>query len=219
MGWICQTTYITEGRSTDYMRKATKFDQQKVVDIISKSFAENPGVNWMFKKGGDHKRKMKSLASYVFMKGLVRNGVYISSNEKGVAICYPFNDMKFSLTEILYQLRFVFHSLDFRSIPKILKRESYRKKIRPASGEYLYFWFLGVLHGGEKAAFELKDAILKEAKQKNLPIYLETAVPRNQKVYERFGFKTYHYWEDETQNIRFWFMRWVPRIKKTDSRL
>ncbi|MCA6074989.1 hypothetical protein [Fulvivirga sedimenti] len=192
------------------MRKATKSDQAKVVDIISKSFAENPGVNWMFKKGGNHARMMKSLASYVFMKGLVRNGVYISSNEKGVAVCYQFNETKFSLTEILHQLIFVFHSFDFRSIPKILKRESYRKKIRPASGEYLYFWFLGVLPGGKNAGFELKNAIFNEARRKNLPIYLETAVARNQQVYERLGFKTYHYWENTAENIKFWFMKWEP---------
>ena len=192
------------------MRKGSRADQELVVNIITTTFASNPGVNWMFRKGGDPIKKLTSLADYVFIKALLRDGIYISSNEKGVAICYQYNKSLPSLTELFYQIRFVLTSVSPGFIPSLLRRESYRKRIRPKSGAYLYFWFLGVMPGGDDAGFELKNAIFNEAREKNLPIYLETAIKRNQQVYDRIGFKTYHHWVDKKQNIQFWFMKWEP---------
>ena len=192
------------------MRLGTKYDKDLVEKIISITFAKNPGVNWLLRKGGDRNKKIGRLANWVFIKAFLRSGIFISSNEKGLAVCYKFNNNKFSIIEIYYQLRFVFTSINLSRLVKVLRRESYRKNIRPKSGEYLYFWFFGVLPGGEKAGFELKDAIFDKAKEVNLPVYLETAVKRNKIIYERYGFKTYHYWLDEKEDIEFWFMKWKP---------
>ena len=192
------------------MRKARIAEKDKIIDIISSTFDTNPGVNWLIKKRGSHKRKMHRLASYAFLKSYLREGAYISSNEKGIALCYRFNNHAFSITEIIYQLRFALFSINPWRIPKVMKRESYRKSKRPPSGNYLYFWFLGVLPGGGEAVFELRDAIFEMAAQENLPIYLETAMERTKVAYERYGFEVFHYWEDTAEKIKFWFMRWEP---------
>ena len=193
------------------MRKVTKNDEEKVVDIITATFLENPGVNWLLRKGGSKEKKVRTLAAYAFIKAFLRDGVYLSSNEKGVALCYKYNLKIFSLKEFLYELKFALFAIDLRRVRKVLQREAYRKSIRPLSGEYLYFWFFGVLPGGEGAAYELGRAIFKKAQVEKTPIYLETAMERNQRIYERFGFRTYHYWEDKKENIQFWFMKWeVP---------
>lgn len=191
-------------------RLASRSDKKLVVDIITNTFENNPGVNWLLRSGGDRKKKIKRLAEFAFIKALNRNGVYLSSNKKGVAICYPFHQNKFSLIETYFELRFAFRSIKLSRLPQVLKREVYRKKQRPASGKYLYFWFLGVLPGGEKAVYELKDAIFETAKKQNLPIYLETAMERNKIAYERYGFQSYYFWNDEKENIRFWFLKWEP---------
>lgn len=123
---------------------------------------------------------------------------------------YRFNLKKFSFIGTWYELRFALTSFNLLRLPKILKREAYRKKQRPASGNYYYFWFLGVLPGGEKAVFELRDAVFGRARKENLPVYLETAMERNKLAYERFGCQTFHYWHDEKEDIRFWFLKWEP---------
>ena len=123
------------------MRKATKADKDKVIDIISSTFETNPGVNWMIKKRGSNNKKIHRLASYAFLKSFLREGVYISSNEKGVALCYRFNYQVFSIREVIYQLRFALFSINLWRILKVLKRVSYRKSKCPKSGNYLYFWF------------------------------------------------------------------------------
>ena len=110
------------------MRKATRSDEALVVDIISYTFDTNPGVNWMLRKRGNHGRMIKRMAAYAFIKAFVRDGVYISSNEKGVALCYKYNYHTFSLSELFYELR--------------------------------------------------------------------------------YGFETFHYWEDRGKDIKFWFMKW-----------
>ena len=192
------------------MRKASLAEKDKVIDIISSTFDTNPGINWLIKKNGSHKKKINRLASYAFHKSYLREGAFISSNEKGVALCYRFNYQVFSIREILYLLRFALFSINPRRIPKVLRRESYRRSKRPESGDYLYFWFLGVIPDGRGAVYELRDAIFEIATELNLPIYLETAMVRTRVVYERYGFETYYYWENPAENIKFRFMKWEP---------
>jgi len=190
------------------MRKATKEDISLVIDIISESFNNNPGVNWILKKDINKKFALKRLATYAFIKAYRRKGIYISSNGKGVAVCYNTEYKYPSLKEFWHQLYFAFTSIRITHIPAVIKRESFKKSKRPESGDYLYFWFFGVKKGGGNAGFELKDGILKEARRLNLPLYLETAIERNKRIYERYGFTTYYYWNEKRSDIRYWFMKW-----------
>ena len=77
------------------MKLATKADKKLVVEIITQTFENNPGVNWLLRKEGNKQKKIKRLAEFTFKKAHLRNGVYISSNRKGVAICYKFNQKTF----------------------------------------------------------------------------------------------------------------------------
>ena len=76
------------------MRLAKKTDKELVVSIISETFQKNPGVNWMFSSKGNRTRKLSRLAEFAFIKCYNRNGVYISSNEKGVALFYKSDQRK-----------------------------------------------------------------------------------------------------------------------------
>jgi len=192
------------------MRLATLEDRKTVCDIFIHTFSSNPGINWMLKKGGNHARKIQRLASYAFMKSYLRKGIYLTSNEKGVAFCYKFNQKVFSLVELFYELRFALTSIPLLRLHEVLRREAYRRKMRPDTGDYLYFWFLGVMPGGGNAAFEIRDDIFEIAREENLPIYLETAMERVKTGYERYGCETYHFWEEKEKGIRFWFLKWEP---------
>jgi hypothetical protein len=185
-----------------------------VVTIIAETFDSNPAVNWLIKQGSSRKRHIQNLAKYAFMKAWIRDGVYISTNEKGVALCYRFNKKKFSLLVLWYQLKFALTSIEVSRLPKVLKREAYRAQLRPESGAYYYFWFLSVLPEGRGAGFELKNAVFEQATKEHLPVYLETSIERNQKIYEHIGFQTYHYWKDEKEGIQFWFLKWEPSQHK-----
>lgn len=194
------------------MRKALRSDMRMVVDVIAATFRDNPAVNWLVRPGRAHTQGLCRLAEYAFIKSHKRGEVFISDNEKGVALCFRSDRKPFSWSELWYRLRFAFTSIRLNRLPKVLKREAIRARIRPTTSAYYYFWFLAVLPEGRGAGFELKNAVLAQAAKENLPVYLETSIERNQKIYEHIGFKTYHYWEDQEENIRFWFLKWEPPI-------
>ncbi|MFN8239385.1 MAG: hypothetical protein U0X39_01380 [Bacteroidales bacterium] len=195
------------------MRKATKSDKKLVVDILTKTFDKNPGLNWMFRKRMNHQKALRRISTYAFSRALARDGVYISSNEMGVALCFRFNERVFSLGEFIHMVWYGLTCIRLDRIPKVLGHEAYRAGIRPASGDYLYFWFFGVLHEGKEAGFELKNAIFNKSIEDNIPIFVETTLERNVIVYERYGFKRYHYWEDKKDFLQMWFLKWDPAVE------
>ena len=188
------------------MRSASLSDKELVIDIIAQTMNENRGTTWML-KSADIKH-LKNLAQYAFYKAYYKKGAYISSNNKGLALCFKFNTPLKSITPIIHEIIFFIKSVKISSIPKILKLEAYKKKQRPAHGEYLYFWFFSTLKGCDNAGYELKNEIFNLSKKKQLPIYAETSRLRNKIVYEYFGFKTYHYFEDKNKDLQYWFMKW-----------
>lgn len=189
------------------MRLAKKTDKQLVVSIIVETFKDNPGVNWMFSTKGSQEKKLRLLAEFAFIKCYNRNGVLISSNNKGVALFYRSDKRKFSLTEIFFEVRFGLLSIPFNKILEVLKRESVRKSKRSPYEPYYYFWFVGALKEGAKAGLELNRELIKIARKENVTICLETTIDRNKYIYERLGYETYDSWTDDTKGIKFWFLK------------
>ena len=192
------------------MRSAGWEDIKTMVEVLTDTFEENPGSTWLLRKTIDRRKGIKRLCRYVSAKAITKDGAYISDNSMGVAICYRFNNKKKSLREFFLMLWFGITSINFARYREVLSREAYRESHRPADGNYLYFWFYGVRKGGERAAWDLARGIFKIADELGLEIYLETALPRMKPVYERYGFSSYHYWEDSEKDIRFWFMKRKP---------
>lgn len=189
------------------MKIAKWKDRKYVIDIISSTFEDNPGSVWVLRENVNRKKAIRCLARYVFLKAYNRDGAYISSNKMGMALCYKHNKKSVSFLEICYLIRLTILYGSIKRLGEIHYREKYRENMRPGNGEYLYFWFFGVKKGGEKAGFEIARDILKVSETLQLPIYLETAMERNMKVYSHFGYEMYHYWEEKDKDIRFWFMR------------
>ena len=188
------------------MRAARLNDRRLVIDIIARTMCKNRGISWML-RSPDNKH-LRNLAQYAFYKAYYKHGAYISSNNMGLALCFKFNAPIRSLIPVFQGIIFILKSVNFSNLLKIFKLESYKKKLRPANGEYLYFWFFCVIKGSDNAGFELKNEIFDKARKEQLPIYAETSRSRNKSVYERFGFKTYHYYEDKNKDLQYWFMKW-----------
>ena len=186
-----------------------KRTENHVVDIISKTFDDNPMINFIVKQDTKRKTRIRDLAKYSFRRCARRDGVFLSNDGKGVALCYR-NQAKGNWRDILDQIELIFKVIGIGGVSDAQKRESYRAEIRSKDPDYLYFWFLGVLKGGEHMAAvkELRDTIFDLSDQLKLPIYLETTLPKNKLVYERYGFQTIHEWEVPGSNgITMWFMR------------
>lgn len=194
------------------MTKATKADESLVIDIIAESFPSNPSVLSVIKNDKKEPQRMRWLARFVFRTALRKGGIYLSKDRTGVAICYQYNSHKETLIDYWDQLVLAITAIGLERIIKVLKRDSYVKKKRPKSGNFLYFWFFGVSNEGKGrgAAHELQKVIFSEAERLQLPIYLETSIAKNKRVYERYGFEVYHTWDYKSEGITLWFMRSKP---------
>jgi len=193
------------------MRKATKADRKLVVDIISNSFEDNLSVNWVIKNDRKRMKRISVLAEYAFNTVLRKDGIYVSSDEEGVIMFYKQNAYKETFADYIDQAKLALQAVTLPRVLEVLKRESYKDNIRPSDGEFIYCWFYGVRNSarGKGAAIELKNFIFDEADKMNLPIFLETSMTKNLIAYERYGFETFHEWEENEKKL--WFMKRTPK--------
>ena len=191
------------------MKKAIKSDRDKVVKIISESFDGNPHINFIIKNDRKRNKRMNAMAQYAFNIGIRRDGIYLTDDEQGVAIVFRRSQFKKSLYEYWLQLCLVFKAFTVLRSSKILKLESLVERNRETGGDYLYIWFLGVRDNtlGTNDARELMKYIFKMSQVLSLPLYSETTVKRNNKVYKRFGFEDYNILKTGMGNLIFYYMK------------
>ncbi len=184
-------------------------EKENAIRIISEAFVENPSVLHIVKPDKHKPERIKHLADYVYETSKMRQGVYFSRDKEAIALCYRYNFKKEGLSDYLNQAKLVFRTIGIERVFKILKRDAYVKKQRPADGNFLYFWFFGASDKsrGGRGAWELKEKVFEQSRKLQLPIYLETSIPQNKLIYERFGFETYHVWDGNYGNDPLYFMR------------
>lgn len=191
------------------MIKATKADKQRIVEIIAQTYAANPSYLAVIRKNGREKQSMMQLAEFVFNTSLRKGSIYFSSDKNGIAIWYRKNAHKETLADYWDQFLLATKVIGLGNVLKTLKREAYIDAQRPQDGNYLYFWFFGVTKDGHGtgAAVELKNGIFEDAQKHNLPIYLETSIEQNRRVYQRYGFEVYHTWYNPDEDLTRYFMK------------
>lgn len=188
--------------------------QRKVIlRIIENTFQENPGVLGLLKPSKNKERQIKIVAQMVLEECHLHQGVFLSGNQKGIALFkYP-NQSVFSWRLLYWKLAFLFRCSGLRLIKHTLYREKSRNEIRGKEG-FIYFWFLGVERGGGNAAAELWRKVKTHAEAQDMDIRAETTLPRYKKLYELMGFKEYDVWEDTLTQIKFYFLIWKNKKGK-----
>ncbi len=183
-------------------------ETKKHIRLLAAAFDVNPSVNWVIKNDRFRKKRILALSDYSYKTAFIRQGIALSSDQQGIALCYRYNSHKTSLSDYWNQIQLIFRAIGISRTKEILRREHYLKRHRPASGDFLYFWFLGVNPEarGSGSAKELKDRIFHKSRKEQLPIYLETSVERNKNVYQRYGFEIYHTW-NVNEKLTLWMMK------------
>lgn len=166
-------------------------DEKKVViDILCKSFSENKSVKFVVKQDSKRELRTKKLMEYSYFHGKKFGRIYISKDEKACAIVLMPSQKKTSIKSILWDLKLVFGCMGISNVKKVLKREGEIKKHHP-NFPFLHLWYIGVdpSFQGRAKGTEMMSQIIHDAKELNLPIYLETSTERNFPFYEKLGFK------------------------------
>lgn len=191
------------------MIRAGRQDKTCIVEILTRSFAADPHVNWLIKdtERGKEKR-LKALMDLAFEEALLNGDIYLSDDRTGCALWKKGGASGFSPGKLISQLKFAF-AFGWRRTKAVREMGRYVGKFHPPD-DFLYLWFLGVLpeSRGKGVASELLDPVLAECGQKGLPVCLQTANRQNVPLYERKGFRVFHQWSPEDESgLRVWFMR------------
>lgn len=190
------------------MPKASSEQMERVLEILSNSFRNNPSVDSVINSQRDKLNQIDVLVNYAYWKARNRDGVFISEDERGVALCFKSDQQRINLKELVAELSFA-RAISFKKAIQAVKREKEIKRKR-ISDPHLYFWFFGAEPGGNDAR-ELKNEIFRWSEKSKLPILAETSVSRNKEIYQRFGFKVYDEYIDQNGTL-LWFMCRYPNL-------
>jgi len=175
------------------MNLANASDRDVILEIFLQSYKDNPHVRYLI---GDQfvTSRLKTLANFVFDIAMKRKGIYLSEDKQCVVVMFPCASIQLNSKEKIKQYLMVIRAFNLYRLFKIINIEAAIKLERKANPNDLYVWFYGVSEQGAKldTARKLMKAMFELSLTQQVDLIAETSLARNQKIYERFGFVTYH---------------------------
>ena len=174
------------------MIKATSSHKKRACDIIVDSFKDNNSVKYVVKNDSKELKRIQYLVSYSFDVCMESGQVWMDDDQYSCAMWLYQHQKKSNLKSTLRDIGLIFNSVGVSQIGKVLKRES-RINAEHLDSKFLYLWYIGVdtTKQGQGRGTQLLQEVIATAKNKNLPLYLETSVDRNIPWYEQHGFAVY----------------------------
>ena len=187
------------------MRKAGSKDKNIVVNILTVSFINDPHLNWILEQS-KNRNKLKYTMEYIFEETLRKGEIYLSDDNTATALWNSEKEEKFSFHLILRDLSFLFR-IGIKTIIRIMTTEKLTHNQYPKNEEYYHLYLIGVLPEvqGKGLASSLMNPIIENMNIKSIPIYLETANPKNVEIYKKKGFIVFY--TMQCGNTSLYFMR------------
>lgn len=173
------------------MRRATRADFDTIERILLASFANDPHVRWLLEQSR-HPRKLRILIDYVVHQTLRRGEVYLSDCENAVALWDSERTEPLSLHYLHRNISFLFR-IGVRSVARALRSESRIHRNFQRHRRFRHLYMIGVLPSaqGRGLASALMDPVLTRMREESIPVFVETANPRNVEVYAKKGFQVF----------------------------
>jgi ribosomal protein S18 acetylase RimI-like enzyme len=171
------------------MRKFIEQDRKKVINLLVESFKGNKSVDFVVGKSA---KGREVLMEYSLENCLENGEVFVSDSGTSCALIKYSDQKRKPLGLWIWDLKLALSGIGIPRISKVLKRESSIEEVQPKES-FLYVWFIGVdpENQGRGEGSKLMKSILDLARQKDLPVCLETSTERNFKWYENLGFSVY----------------------------
>ena len=190
------------------MRAVDNTSKPRALEILVKAFSTVPGALWVVKKDTKIEHRILVLCEFCLSTSMQKQGAFISSDNKGVALIFDSRKKQNPLNWLLGYIKLGNYCIGWDRAWSIIQRERTIQSKRPKS-PHLYFWMLAVEDNtqGVQTIIELRDYAYKLSEKSGLPIYAETTSKRNLLMYQRYGFEVYDTWEVTNQNIIIWFLK------------
>lgn len=115
----------------------------KALSILSQTFQENPSVLSVVKKDDKESQRIAALCKYCIRISIEKQGAFISSCEKGVALAYDSRKKISAWKSLLNYIRLGQYCIGWDRAFTIIRRdiEIHRRR---GNEPHLYFWMLAV---------------------------------------------------------------------------
>lgn len=193
------------------MIQATYQDKDYILNILCNRFKDNPTAKAFSRKKGNEHHVMPML-TYAFYYSMKRGGIYLSNDRTCVAFFNHSKKAKFTFAETFYLLKFLLFGVCLRKLWIMNAHLHKIKETKPSNSHYYHFWFLAANENSSvHSTMEFLNELFDLAKEKNLAIYAETTIPKNEAVYaRRFGFQTFETIRNDKLNISVSLMKRLP---------
>ena len=173
------------------MRIGTPADVDLIKNILLVSFKNDPHVNWLLEESKNN-FKLNILIDYVVHQTLRKGEIYLSDDDNAVALWDFERNEKLSFHCIWRNLAFLIQ-IGIKSVVRIVKSEAHVHNNFRKYPRYCHLYMIGVLPEaqGKGLASALMNSMIQKMKEKSIPLFLETANPRNVDIYKKKGFKVF----------------------------
>ncbi|MDF1643751.1 MAG: GNAT family N-acetyltransferase [Pseudomonadales bacterium] len=187
--------------------KAHESDIKQVCDILGDAFSRDPVLNWITPKASIYSGLFRAGAEALYKK---HNHVYINRNGTGAALWLPAGISPKS--PFHWRLFSTLFSLVAASGIGGLKRASELEKVfadNHPQEPHFYLHAIGATQDcqGKGIGSALLKAGLAACDEQGMPAYLESTNPRNNPLYERYGFNIVGEATLSNGGPNVWFMR------------
>jgi len=174
------------------MKKAKLEDKKTVVNILTKSFKDDPHINFLLEKS-KNKNKMRIIMEYVFEESYNKGEIYLNEDNTAVALWNTDTKERISWKYIYRNLSFLIQ-IGVESTIRILKTDKLVNMCHPQIGRFAHLYTIGVLpeSQGKGNARKLINYMIDKMSQTQTTLYLETANITNIGIYNKMGFHTFH---------------------------
>ncbi len=189
------------------MRHATPADLPHLVDLLSDAFRLDPHIDWFI---GSPRRsraaitRRRALMRYIAVGAISIGEAWLTDSGQAAALWLRHDAKPHGFRFMAANAGFLF-MCGWTATRRSLRAEK-ELTCRLPLGPYRFLWTVGVAETarGTGQLRELFEPVLAEADRANVPVYLETAVPRNISIYRHYGFEPdYTYRVDNGLAIAF----------------
>ncbi|MEK6481318.1 GNAT family N-acetyltransferase [Catalinimonas sp. 4WD22] len=175
------------------MKLAYNTHKSRIVEILSKAFADNKSTNYVIKNDNKRLDRIKGLVDYSYNICSAFGETWISDDHNACALILLPEKKKTTFKSVLWDAKLATGCIGLNRVGKVLKREALVHQNHPKE-PYYYLWYIGVdpnqQNQGIGSAF--MQEVLDRCDQKARPIYLETSTLRNLPWYKKYDFEIFN---------------------------
>lgn len=191
------------------VRVAGDADRARVVALLSRAFADDPAMSWIFADPANRAKRLPRLFGLLFDSDAAAGMRLVTSGGEAATLWRAPGRVHTSRWELLRRLPHLLHAMGGDLARAMRVSDAIDAHMPPDDFWYLHIAGCDPAHQGKGHGAAAVRAGLTRAAGR-LPAYLETATERNLGFYAGLGFAVTAEWTVPGTDLRFWSMLRPP---------